>query len=131
MRLVSCHSTLRLGCFHCFLLLAFSLHFSSSSAFLRSRFTQSSHLSCGLPLFLQPSCCFVSYLFGNISPFIILYFIHFSTNMSIAFHPPLNYSNNYTRLSSNFFSEDKKRSYMKITKIVGGQPRVANTADAV
>ena len=31
-------------CFHWSLLLAFSLHFSSSSAFLRSLFTQSSHL---------------------------------------------------------------------------------------
>ena len=36
------------------LLLAFSLHFYSSSAFLRFLFTQSSHLSCGLPRFLQP-----------------------------------------------------------------------------
>ena len=43
-------------CFHLSLLLAFSLHFSSSSAFLRSLFTHSSHLSCGLPRFLQPSC---------------------------------------------------------------------------
>ena len=42
-------------CYHWSLLLAFSLHCSSSSAFLRSLFTQSSHLSCGLPRFLQPS----------------------------------------------------------------------------
>ena len=53
--------------FHWSLLLAFSRHFSSSSAFLRSIFTQSSHLSCGLPRFLKPSCLFVSDLFGNSS----------------------------------------------------------------
>ena len=57
-------------CFHRSLLLAFSLHFSSSSAFLRSLFTQSSHLSCGLPRFLEPSCFFVSALFGSLSSFI-------------------------------------------------------------
>ena len=38
-------------CFHCSLLLAFSLHFSSSSAFLRSVFTLSSLLSGCLALF--------------------------------------------------------------------------------
>ena len=58
-------------CFHWSLLLAFSLHFSSSSAFLRSLFTQSSHHSCGLPRFLQPSCFFVSDLFSNLSSFIL------------------------------------------------------------
>ena len=47
------------------------LHFSSSSAFLRYLFTQSSHLCCGLPRFLQPSCFFVSDIFGNISSFIL------------------------------------------------------------
>ena len=57
-------------CFHRSLLLAFSLHFSFSSAFLRSLFTQSSHLSCGLPRFLEPSCLFVSALFGSLSSFI-------------------------------------------------------------
>ena len=57
-------------CFHWPLLLAFSLHFSSSSAFLRSLFTQSSHLSCCLPRFLEPSCCFVLALFGSLSSFI-------------------------------------------------------------
>ena len=57
--------------FHLSLLLAFSLHFSSSSAFLRSLFTQSSHLSCGLPRFLQPSCVVFSDLFGNFSSFIL------------------------------------------------------------
>ena len=35
--------------FHGSLLLAFPLHYSSSPAFLRYVFTQSSHLSCGLP----------------------------------------------------------------------------------
>ena len=57
-------------CFHWSLLLAFSLHFSSSSAVLRSLFTQSSHLSCGLPRCLQPSV-FVSHLFGDLSSFIL------------------------------------------------------------
>ena len=56
--------------FHRSLLLAFSLNFSSSSAFLRSLFTQSSHLSCGLPRFLEPSCLVVSALFGSLSSFI-------------------------------------------------------------
>ena len=48
-----------------------SLQFSSSSAFLRSLFTQSSHLSCGLPRFLQPSCFVVPYRFGNLPSFIM------------------------------------------------------------
>ena len=56
-------------CFHRSLLLAFSLNFSSSYAFLRSLFTQPSHLSC-LPRFLEPSCFFVSALFGSLSSFI-------------------------------------------------------------
>ena len=58
-------------CFHWSLLLAFSLHFSSSSAFLRSLFTQSSHLNCGIPRFLHPSCFFVSDLFNNLSSVIL------------------------------------------------------------
>ena len=57
--------------FHWSLLLVFSLHFSSSSAFLRSLLTQSSHLICGLPRFLQPSCFFVSDIFGHLSSFIL------------------------------------------------------------
>ena len=56
--------------FHWSLLLAFSLNFSSSSAFLKSLFTQSSHLSCGLPRFLEPSCFFVLALVGSLSSFI-------------------------------------------------------------
>ena len=52
-------------------LLAFSLHLSSSSAFLRSLFTQSSHRSCGLPRFLQPPCVFISDLFCNPPSFIL------------------------------------------------------------
>ena len=40
--------------------------FSSSSNPLRSLFTQSSHLSCGLPRLLQPLCLFVP-LFSVIS----------------------------------------------------------------
>ena len=70
-------------CFHWSLLLAFSLHFSSSSAFIRSLFTQSSHRSCGLPRFQKPSCFFVSDLFGNLSSFILTmctaYFIRLLT----------------------------------------------------
>ena len=81
-------------CFHLSLLLAFSLHFSSSSAFLRSLFTQSSHLSCGLPRFLEPSCLFVLALFGSLSSFI---------HTMCPFHPALNYYANYTSFSSNFF----------------------------
>ena len=57
-------------CIHRSLLLAFPLHLSSSFAFLKSLFTQSSHLSCGLPRFLEPSCLFVSALFGSLSSFI-------------------------------------------------------------
>ena len=57
--------------YYCYILPSLSvigifLHFSSSSAFLRSLFTQSSRLSCGLPRSLQPSCFFVS-LFSVIS----------------------------------------------------------------
>ena len=66
------------------------------TAFLRPVFTQSSHLSCGLPRFLQPSCFFVSDLFDNLSSFIL-------ANVSSPFLPALNYSANYTSLSSNFF----------------------------
>ena len=44
--------------------------FSSSSAFLRSLFTQSSHLRFSLPRFLEPSCFFASALFGSLSSFI-------------------------------------------------------------
>ena len=57
--------------FHGSLLLAFPLHYSSSPAFLRYVFTQSSHLGCGLPRFLQHSGFFVSDLFGNLSSFIL------------------------------------------------------------
>ena len=62
--------------YYCYILPSLSvigifLHFSSSSAFLRSLFTQSSHLNCGLPRFLQPSCFFVSHLFGDLSSFIL------------------------------------------------------------
>ena len=57
--------------FHWSLLLAFSLHFSFSSAFLGSFFTQSSHRSCGLPRFRQQPCFFVSDLFRNLSSFIL------------------------------------------------------------
>ena len=38
-------------CFHRSLLLAFSLHFSSSSAFLRSLFTQTPFLAVAFPVF--------------------------------------------------------------------------------
>ena len=62
-------------CFHWSPLLAFSVHFSSSSAFLRSLFTQSSHLSCGLARFLQPCCIFLSDLFRNLSSFILTMYI--------------------------------------------------------
>ena len=46
--------------FHWSLLLTFSLHLSSSSVFLRSLFTQSSHLSCGLPHSSIGPCCWPS-----------------------------------------------------------------------
>ena len=49
----------------------FSLHFSSSSAFLMSLFRQSSRLSCGLPSFLRHPCFFVVAIFGNHSSFIL------------------------------------------------------------
>ena len=85
-------------CFHRSLLLVFSLHFSSSSAFLRSLFTQSSHLSCGLPRFLEPSCFFVSALFGSLSSFIrTMCPAHFIRLLTILPTRP------YTSFSSNFF----------------------------
>ena len=52
------------------MLLAFSLH---SSAFLRFLFKQSSHLSCGLPRFLQPTICpahFCNLPYDMSSPFL-------------------------------------------------------------
>ena len=76
-------------CFHWSLLLAFTLHYSSS-AFLRSLFTQSSYLSCRLPSFLQRSCFFVSDLFGNL----LQVFLILMTNVdhvSSPFHPALYY----------------------------------------
>ena len=42
-----------------------------SSVFLLSLFRQSSHLSSGLPRFLQPSCFFVSDIIGNLLSFIL------------------------------------------------------------
>ena len=68
-----------------------SLQLSSSYAFNRPLFKQSSPLSCGVPRFLEPSGFFVSDIFGNISYFIL-------TIMSSPFHPALNYSANYTSL---------------------------------
>ena len=53
--------------FHIFLLLTFSLQFSSSNLFRRSIFRQSSHPSCGLPRLLQPPCFFLSPIFGTLS----------------------------------------------------------------
>ena len=47
-----CRATLSVLSFHSFLSAAPSLHLSSSPDLL----TQSSHLSCGLPLFLRPGC---------------------------------------------------------------------------
>ena len=83
---------------HSSLLLAFSLHVSSSSAFIISLFTQPSHLSCGLPHFLQPSSFFVSDLFCNLS----------SSNLTMC---PTHFTRLLTilptiqALVSNFFSE--------------------------
>ena len=48
-----------------------SLYFSSATAILRSLFAQSSHLSSGLPRFLEPSCFFVADIFGNLLSFIL------------------------------------------------------------
>ena len=72
-RLVNRHSAVRLRLLLLYIApccWTFLFHFSSS-AFLRSLFTQSSHLSGDLPRFLQPSCFFVSDLFGNLSSFIL------------------------------------------------------------
>ena len=51
-----CQATFVIFSIACFLLLAFSPRFSSSSTFLRSLFTHSSHLCCVLLRFLQPPC---------------------------------------------------------------------------
>ena len=67
---------------HCSLLMAFSLHFSSSHCFLRHLFTQSSHLTCGLARFLQPSCFFCLRYF-RYSP------VFHSYHVSSPFHPVL------------------------------------------
>ena len=80
-RLIIRHSTVRLllfNCFHCSMLLPFSLHFSSSSsAFPMYPFMQSFHLGCGHSGFLQPTCFFVSALFVNFSSFILTVSTHF------------------------------------------------------
>ena len=57
--------------FHCSVLLAFSLHFSSSSASARSLFRQSSHLSCYIPRFHPPPCFSVKQNYGIFSSFIM------------------------------------------------------------
>ena len=92
------HSAVRLLLlfFPLLLLLAFSLHFSSSSAFLGTIFTQASQLSCGCGLhrFLQHLCFFVSDLFGNLLSFILTMMDMFSP-----FHPDVNYFANYASLS--------------------------------
>ena len=49
-----CRATLSVLSFHSFLSAAPSLHLSSSPDLLMSLLTQSSHLNCGLPLFLRP-----------------------------------------------------------------------------
>ena len=85
-------------CFRWSLLLAFYLHFSSSSAFFGSIFKQSSYLSCDLPRFLQPSCFFDSDLFGNLSSFIL-------TMCPANFIRLFNYFANCTSFSSYFFSQ--------------------------
>ena len=78
--------------FHDLLLLASSLHLSSSSVFPRSVFRNFSHLSrCLLPV-LQPSCFFVFTYFGNLSSFILTtcptYFKTTHTDVSILFASP-------------------------------------------
>ena len=91
--------------FHWSLLLAVSLHFSSSSAFLRSLFTQSSHLSCGLPHFLQPSsslCFFVADLFGNLSSLILTMCPAHFTRLFLTIWPTIR-----VRFSSNLFVSDR------------------------
>ena len=64
---------------------------SSSSAFLRSLFTQSSHLSCSLPRILKPS-------------FFRQFIVFHSDHVSSQFHSSLGYFANYASFSSNFFS---------------------------
>ena len=66
-------------------MLAFSLHFSSSSAFLRSLFIQSSHLSCDRPRFLEPS--------SSLSRL-------FSVVYHLSFGPPPRYKKVFTWLMS-------------------------------
>ena len=72
-------------CHWSLLYVGLSLHYSFFSAFLRSLFTQPSHLSCDLPRFLQPFYFFVSELFCNLSYFILTmcptHFIRLLTNL--------------------------------------------------
>ena len=56
-RLVSCHSAVRLLSLFCPIA---PCCWPYLSTFLKSHLIQSSHLSCGLLRFLQPSCFFVS-----------------------------------------------------------------------
>ena len=64
---------------------AFSVHFAPSFAFLMFLFRLSPHLSCGLPLYRQHPCLFVSDIFANLSSFILTmcptHFIRFLSSL--------------------------------------------------
>ena len=97
-RLVIYHFAVRLLSlfFRWSLLFAFSLNFSSPSAFRRSIFTQSPYLNCRLPCLMKLSCFFVSDLLGNLSSFVLTTCpAHFIWLVTLA---------NCTSFSSNFFS---------------------------
>ena len=61
-----CWASLPVLSFHSFLKAAPSLHLLSSPDLLMSLLMQSSHLSCGLPLFLRPWCFSTSALFASL-----------------------------------------------------------------
>ena len=101
-----CRATLSALYFHSFLSAAPSLHFSPSPDLLMSLLTQSSHLSCGLPLFLRPLCFSISALFASLLASILTkwpaHLILLLTNLPVRLHCiPTSFLRSFILLLSN------------------------------
>ena len=108
MRLVNCHSTFDI--FPSLPDVGLSRHFSSSSAFLRSLSTQSSHLCRGLPRSLQPSYFLVSDHLRNLPSFIVTlcpaHSIRFTILPNIQYLVPTSFLMSFILLLSTLFTLD-------------------------
>ena len=101
-----CRATLSVLSFHSFLSAAPSLHLSSSPDLLMSLLTQSSHLSCGLPLFLRPFS--TSALFARLLASILTkwpaHLILLLTNLPVRLHCiPTSFLRSFILLLSTLF----------------------------